>query len=75
VWSERGDGVCSSCDAALGPLGVAGKLWGNLRTAGTDAWSVFTETMEAEGMSKSLAGVKGLQQDFFQKFLDVRAER
>lgn len=40
---------------------------------------MFTEAMEAEGtydaMGKTVNEINDLRQNFFQKFLDVRAER
>lgn len=58
---------------------LLGELISNVRSAGTDAWSVFTEAMEAEGtfeaMGKTANEISGMRQNFFQKFLDVRAER
>lgn len=56
-----------------------GQLISNVQSAGTDAWKVFQEAMEAEGtmqaMGAGVAEVANLRQNFFQKFLDVRAER
>lgn len=56
-----------------------GQLISNLQSAGGDAWKVFQEAMEAEGtmqaMGAGVAEVANLRQNFFNKFLDVRAER
>ncbi|EWM20869.1 hypothetical protein Naga_100787g1, partial [Nannochloropsis gaditana] len=56
-----------------------GQLLSNLQTAGSDAWKVFQEAMEAEGtmaaMGASVNEINNVRQNFFQKFLDVRAER
>ena len=58
---------------------TTGQLISNLQSAGTDAWKVFQEAMEAEGtmqaMGAGVAEITNLRQNFFQKFLDVRAER
>ncbi|GAB5035783.1 Hypothetical protein NocV09_02900900 [Nannochloropsis oceanica] len=56
-----------------------GQLVNNVQTAGTDAWKVFQEAMEAEGtmaaMGASVNEINNVRQNFFSKFLDVRAER